>query len=923
MNTTILPSYADQSGTPANAFHMRRVWQAPLWLFLQPAAWRTYLARIDPALAPQFCLAGLAWSHWRNPLLQHLLWIGYFAWPAFIGIALSVSVWLAKWLDPLALFGWALGSSLGLIVGAVISAAAGMVVAIVTGLTFGLIWGTPHLIALDIVAGPHFALVFGVTSALIIYITGNLTQLSVNTLLFRQAGSFVLGFLASLLLSTGFVAAIVTLIQANQADLVTGQALGLAVGGIPGLVLGLAAAWRTRSWRGGAAVGLLCWLYIAALYGNVGGAFERNPGGQELIAGYSVITAFLYIALFVLPYVLVERLAGEWAGVIAGALTSLAIHAIADNLVDFYGLERNLAVGSGLTLLGISMTWWRPLLFYPFEAAWNTLLLRLEREQQASNATYLFWHAAFWDELQFLPLYGLDDHLVLLTERNPTEGQIALDYISASRQRWAARAAQIELDARRLERCVTIEQIAAMRSGLTAGDLEGPVSALLRRFRSAGNDIAVGLSQISTYNQRLVLMAVEQELNGLLLDLTRSTDPYAQRFQPIAHGWRQTVAGYVQQLAVEAELRGEIPNPYVVGVPLTKHQEIFVGRTDISARIEQLLQDTNHPPLLLYGQRRMGKTSLLYNLRWLLPHRIVPLFVDLQGPVALATDHAGFLYNIAKAIYTSAHQQKLTLTQLSRELLAADPFTVFDDWLDRVEMAAVDQGRTTLLLALDEFEALDSALRKGRLSDEAVLGTLRHIIQHRERFKLLLAGSHTLDEFARWSSYLINAQMVHLSYLSEPEARQLIEQPIQDFPLVYAPDASQHVLALTRGHPYLVQLLCSEIVLRKNEGSLSTRRYATVADVEAAVPIMLTRGRQFFADIALHQVDVTGLRVLQRLAKQGEDEPRTWESLLNAAGNPDELHQTLALLLRRELIEQVQDGYRFQVEVIRRWFAQA
>jgi hypothetical protein len=240
-----------------------------------------------------------------------------------------------------------------------------------------------------------------------------------------------------------------------------------------------------------------------------------------------------------------------------------------------------------------------------------------------------------------------------------------------------------------------------------------------------------------------------------------------------------------------------------------------------------------------------------------------------------------------------------------------------------VEASALAQGRTTILLALDEFEALDSALRNGRLSDEAVLGTLRHIIQHRERFKLLLAGSHTLDEFARWSSYLINAQMVHLSYLAETEARQLIERPIKEFALAYEAAASQRILALTRGHPYLVQLLCGEIVMRKNEEPLPVRCYATVADVEAAVPIMLTRGRQFFADIALHQVDGSGLHLLQRLARQGEGEPTSWEQVTEVISEPAALQQTLAMLQHRELIEQVQGGYRFQVEVIRRWFAQS
>ena len=36
-----------------------------------------------------------------------------------------------------------------------------------------------------------------------------------------------------------------------------------------------------------------------------------------------------------------------------------------------------------------------------------------------------------------------------------------------------------------------------------------------------------------------------------------------------------------------------------------------------------------------------------------------------------------------------------------------------------------------------------------------------------------------------------------------------------------------------------------------------------------------------------------------------------------------ESHTALDLLTRRELIEAVDGGYRFQVELIRRWFAKA
>ena len=45
------------------------------------------------------------------------------------------------------------------------------------------------------------------------------------------------------------------------------------------------------------------------------------------------------------------------------------------------------------------------------------------------------------------------------------------------------------------------------------------------------------------------------------------------------------------------------------------------------------------------------------------------------------------------------------------------------------------------------------------------------------------------------------------------------------------------------------------------------------------------------------------------------------ENLARQLPDLDDLDQTLALLSRRELIETIKGGYRFQVELIRRWFA--
>jgi len=226
------------------------------------------------------------------------------------------------------------------------------------------------------------------------------------------------------------------------------------------------------------------------------------------------------------------------------------------------------------------------------------------------------------------------------------------------------------------------------------------------------------------------------------------------------------------------------------------------------------------------------------------------------------------------------------------------------------------------LLMLDEFEVLDGALAKGRFDEEAVLGMLRHLIQHRPRFKVLLSGSHTLDEFQRWASYLINVQVIQIGYLNETETQQLIESPVAGFALRYAPEASQRILALTRGHPFLIQLLCAEVVAIKNEQPPAVRRLARLEDVVTAVPEALNHGSFFFADIEQNQVDAVGREVLRLIAAHGDTAVAPRQTLVEYVPSLLALEQTLVSLQQRDLIEPVEDGYRFQVELVRRWFAE-
>ncbi len=948
--------------TKLHANPLRAAFQILIWILLHPSAWQVYIREHASHLTPDFTLTQLSRSDLQIPELRRLLRLVYLVWPLLVG-ALVVIVLLLSGTQPTivlqaGLFGITLGFTVGLVAGSAASVAGGLASVVAVGISvgiglgwFGLLLELPdRTVAIGGGSEESSALTGGiafVVLGMIGSVLATLREKESSYTLFRRAGAILAGVLISAAVVGAAISTRDVALQIGNLELY-GQLYGLFGGVVLGIVFALAVAVRTFrlpiALIAGLILGGVVILLRLMLYGPLQPALTQAVAGSaslKLLYGLSgaimgPLYGILFASLFVLPFVLVERIAGARAGALVGTLGSGSMFVIFSEVPD---ISLSVILLLGLLCIGIGLTYtlWLPVLLYPFEQLWNTFLYRLDKRRAPTSAPFLTNHSVFWDEHQRLPLVSLDDYLVLAAERNTALGeanlnQAALDQVSQSHQRWAARTAQIELDARMLARCDSVEAIVEATGKLAAGELSGPASSLLRSFSRVGDDLKAATAQESVYNQRLALSAIEDRLDGLLRELTRSNEKYASRFRPIATHWRQVTSRHIHDLAAAVELRQEIDSPYIIGVPLTAQQEIFVGRTEVSSRIEQLLLDRRHPPLLLYGQRRMGKTSLLNNLGRLLPSTIVPMFVDLQGPASLATDYTGFLYNLARGMTTSARRQReLELPTITREYLEDDPFTAFDEWLDAVEDALA--GRSALL-ALDEFEALEEAIINERYDADAVLGTLRHIIQHKPLFKILLTGSHVIEEMQHWAGYLVNVQVVQIGYLKDDETRQLIERPTPEFALKYEPDAVDRIVALTRGHPALTQLLCYELVALKNEGLPANRRLATVQDVEDAIPQALESGSFFFTEMA-NQVGATGRELLIYMAKQADDIvaeealDQHYQSLGDEPGSAksNAFEETLAVLLRRDLIEETAPesdhftAYRFQVELFERWFA--
>ncbi|MBC8078366.1 MAG: ATP-binding protein, partial [Chloroflexales bacterium] len=73
-----------------------------------------------------------------------------------------------------------------------------------------------------------------------------------------------------------------------------------------------------------------------------------------------------------------------------------------------------------------------------------------------------------------------------------------------------------------------------------------------------------------------------------------------------------------------------LTNPYIAGRAVGQ-QRGFYGRDDILRLIEVRLRSPDQSAVVLYGQRRIGKTSILLQLQRRLPSPpFVPVYFDLM-----------------------------------------------------------------------------------------------------------------------------------------------------------------------------------------------------------------------------------------------------------------------------------------------------
>jgi photosystem II stability/assembly factor-like uncharacterized protein/tetratricopeptide (TPR) repeat protein len=358
-----------------------------------------------------------------------------------------------------------------------------------------------------------------------------------------------------------------------------------------------------------------------------------------------------------------------------------------------------------------------------------------------------------------------------------------------------------------------------------------------------------------------------------------------------------------------------IPNPYIAGPPIGG-DEGFYGRQDVFDFVRETFSSTHQKVIVLFGQRRIGKTSILYQLQKPsnLPEGFHPVYFNLEGRASQNLNEV--LYALAERIAES-----LNLPPVAQSEFQSDGDYFSERFLPQAYKAL--QGQRLLLL-FDEFDVLGE-----ELSDETMaLNTFFPYLQNRlfdeEKLAYIFVIGRRLEELTpEFLDTFKQARDRPISFLSKEDARRLIREPMLGI-LGYDDDAIEQILSVTACHPYLTQLVCFELVDYLDS---SGKTKVTIDDVNTVIDDAIESGGSGLAWLW------DGLPIAERFILSAVTSVTDENGIATKESINEALRRHRVRLLGIELTRapdmlvdwgwlektEEQGGYKFVVELLRRW----
>ncbi|MFC1997421.1 tetratricopeptide repeat protein, partial [Chloroflexota bacterium] len=280
----------------------------------------------------------------------------------------------------------------------------------------------------------------------------------------------------------------------------------------------------------------------------------------------------------------------------------------------------------------------------------------------------------------------------------------------------------------------------------------------------------------------------------------------------------------------------DILNPYIAGAPVVE-SSMFFGREDVFNWIERSLSGryVDHI-LVLHGQRRVGKTSVLKQIPNYLPEKYIQVFLDLQGRTNTTLDR--FLWWLAREISRTLGQVLgINIPRPDRENFAEDPEYLINQFLPSLKSII---GDNVLLLTFDEFDTLDRPEIQKIFTEPLI--EIMHRLMEIEYLNFVFSIGSSGDKLenmqASYTEFFKSALYRKISFLTRYDCQRLITRPVEGL-INFDREAVDQIFLITSGHPYFTQLMCHELFSMCQK---TGKREIGLLDVESILDDVIERG---------------------------------------------------------------------------------
>ncbi len=364
------------------------------------------------------------------------------------------------------------------------------------------------------------------------------------------------------------------------------------------------------------------------------------------------------------------------------------------------------------------------------------------------------------------------------------------------------------------------------------------------------------------------------------------------------------------------------PNPYIAGNPV-RSREMFFGREDEFNFIARALEEGRKTALIvLFGERRSGKSSILYQiLNGRLGEAFLPFFIDTQIMAGITGDAEFFSRIIAdfcKQLPSNALPVERYLTMITESTAT----NVFREFLQ--DLKSRFPGRALLVL-IDEYENLEGKIKMGSLS--RYLPTFFAGLLETELVSFVFTGSKNLQhqEGGLWGEVLLRRATPHkISFLTKDDTVRLIVQPLQG-KASFAPEAIAEIYLLTAGQPFYTQMICQNLVYHLNETHKCEVRVQDVHNVVASMladppPQLLFNWGEHFSERKLALSALAEFSPKSETLLSARELRRSLErEKLGFALEENFFNTELSSLAQDEYLVQKDRHYGFRFDLYRQW----